>query len=40
MEAFAARLTNRFEVRSVGRFADALDAVETGVGVGGKRVPV
>ncbi|MYL15805.1 response regulator [Halorubrum terrestre] len=40
LEAFAARLTDRFQVRSVGRFADALDAVETGVGVGGERVPV
>ncbi|WP_424013359.1 response regulator [Halorubrum xinjiangense] len=40
LEAFAARLTDRVRVRSVKRFADALDAVETGVEVDGERVPV
>ncbi|WP_096394779.1 response regulator [Halorubrum trapanicum] len=40
LEAFAARLTDRVRVRSVGRFADALDAVETGVEVDGERVAV
>ncbi|ELZ46453.1 pas domain s-box [Halorubrum californiense DSM 19288] len=40
LEAFAARLTDRVRVRSVDRFADALDAVETGVAVDGERVAV
>ena len=40
LEAFAARLTDGVRVRSVDRFADALDAVETGVEVDGERVPV
>lgn len=40
LKAFAARLTDRVRVRSADRFADALDAVETGVEVDGERVPV
>ncbi|MFW6000082.1 MAG: response regulator [Halorubrum sp.] len=40
LETFAARLTDRVRVRSVDRFADALDAVEAGVAVDGERVRV
>lgn len=40
LEAFAAGLTDRIRIRSVGRFAAALNAVETGVSVDGERVPV
>ncbi|GAA0714859.1 DNA-binding response OmpR family regulator [Halorubrum trapanicum] len=40
LEAFAARLTDRVRVRTVDRFADALDAVETGVEFDGERVSV
>jgi len=40
LEAFAQRLTDRVRVRSVDRAADALDAVEAGVEVGGERVGV
>ncbi|SFR30727.1 response regulator [Halorubrum sodomense] len=40
LEAFAARLTDRIRVRSVGRVAEAVDAVEGGVEVDGERVGV
>ena len=40
LETFAARLTDRVRIRSVGASADAVDAVESGVDVGGERVPV
>ncbi|WP_423995606.1 response regulator [Halorubrum trapanicum] len=40
LEAFASRLTDRIRIRSVDRFAAALDAVETGVSVDGEHVAV
>lgn len=40
LKAFSLRRTDRVRVRSVDRFADAVDAVETGVEVGGERVAV
>lgn len=40
LEAFAARLSDRVRVRSVDRFADAIDAIETGVEVDGDEVAV
>ena len=40
LEAFATRLTDLVRVRSVERAAAAVDAFETGVEVGGERVPV
>ncbi|QWC18656.1 response regulator [Halorubrum sp. 2020YC2] len=40
LDTFARRLADRVRVRSVDRFADALDAVATGVEVDGERVAV
>ena len=40
LETFAARLADRVRIRSVDASADAVDAVESGVEVGGEHVPV
>lgn len=40
LSTFASRLTNRVQVRSVGRLGDALNAVESGVVVNGETVSI